>query len=715
MRRAVLSVGIALSLVLGFSTQPAPADPPPSPLLWERPYVEEIQQSTEEVFNEALDQCRQVLAEGIRENASPGPRIAVLGDSGENQIRNAALADPAVHWIYNTHCGEKWGSALDSGRVAEVVAARPQVLVIALGNNDFTENWAYRPDLVPVALDNIRRVMDATEGIPCRVIVNLSTVPPLTLPSSLYDDWKSSARQLNDAYDYYAATRRGVIVEDWNALLNWYWPHYTIDTIHLTRAGINSRLNLHLATARQCWAPDSPDGLRATPGSGSSTIWWSALPAQEKVTWYTVELSDGRTFTTAQNLLSIGGLANGASYRFRVKATNPSGEGELSAWSAPFTPSAAGARFRAMAPARVLDTRDGTGGKGTAFGPGETARLDLSRTVPAGASAVVLNLTATGQTEQTFVTAYPGDQPRPLASNLNPRPGIDAVPAMATTPLAPDRTVNLYNNSGSVHLVADVVGYYDAPGAAGGALYTPLDPTRVLDTRDTGGVKTTPFGAGETLTLPIAGLPADASAVVVNVTSAATTAPGFVTLWPAGAPRPPTSSLNPQPGLTRANLTVARLGSGQAINVFNNSASTALVVDLVGYYTAEGAMQGGAEYFPSTPVRLYDTRDATGGVRGPVGNGANLGLAFAGRGVIPSAGVSAVDANVTVTDPAAGGHTTVWPSGERPTASNLNYLPQEVVANRDTIALAGGGAQIWSIAPSIQYVVDAAGWFGPIL
>src|SRR5262249_10745601 len=153
----------------------------------------------------------------------------------------------------------------------------------------------------------------------------------------------------------------------------------------------------------------------------------------------------------------------------------------------------------------------------------------------------------------------------------------------------PDRSVNLFNNSGSTHLIADVVGYYDAPGATAGALYTPVVPTRLLDTREPTGVKSTPFGAGESLTLSMAGmtgLPADASAGVVNVTSAGTTAEGFVTLWPTGTTRPNASNLTPQPGVTRANLTVARLGTtgpDKAFDIFNNSASTDLVIDLVGY------------------------------------------------------------------------------------------------------------------------------------
>src|SRR3712207_8397776 len=49
---------------------------------------------------------------------------------------------------------------------------------------------------------------------------------------------------------------------------------------------------------------------------------------------------------------------------------------------------------------------------------------------------------------------------------------------------------------------------------------------------------------------------------------------------------------------------------------------------------------------------------------------------FRSRGGVPAAGVTAVALNVTVVEPSAAGHVTVWPSGEaRPLASNLNFVP----------------------------------------
>ncbi len=77
----------------------------------------------------------------------------------------------------------------------------------------------------------------------------------------------------------------------------------------------------------------------------------------------------------------------------------------------------------------------------------------------------------------------------------------------------------LYNNSGSTHLVLDVVGYY---GKDGTSLFAPVVPQRLADTRTTG--KVAP-GATTTVT----GLPAGADGAVLNVTATETTAAGFPT------------------------------------------------------------------------------------------------------------------------------------------------------------------------------------------
>ena len=156
------------------------------------------------------------------------------------------------------------------------------------------------------------------------------------------------------------------------------------------------------------------------------------------------------------------------------------------------------------------------------------------------------------------------------------------------------------------------------------------------------------------------------------------------------------------------------VGPGGTVDVFNNAARTDLVLDLVGAFGPIGAAGGGAAYFPLSPTRVVDTRDGTGGVTGPVGSAAATVLGLSGRGGVPTTGVVAIDANVTVVSPSTDGHTTVWPTGPRPLTSVLNFAAGEVVANRDLVALDGSGAtRVWSVPPSIHYVVDVSGWFGP--
>jgi hypothetical protein len=72
---------------------------------------------------------------------------------------------------------------------------------------------------------------------------------------------------------------------------------------------------------------------------------------------------------------------------------------------------------------------------------------------------VILNVTAVQPSDGTFVTVYPSNVERPLASNLNATRG-QVVPNMVLARLGPDGAAMLYNNSGDLDLVADIMGYF---------------------------------------------------------------------------------------------------------------------------------------------------------------------------------------------------------------------------------------------------------------
>ena len=62
-------------------------------------------------------------------------------------------------------------------------------------------------------------------------------------------------------------------------------------------------------------------------------------------------------------------------------------------------------------------------------------------------------------TANTFVTVYPSDSDRPLASNLNVTAG-QVIPNMVLARVGADGAVMMFNNGGLIDLVADVVGYF---------------------------------------------------------------------------------------------------------------------------------------------------------------------------------------------------------------------------------------------------------------
>src|SRR5439155_1004796 len=120
-----------------------------------------------------------------------------------------------------------------------------------------------------------------------------------------------------------------------------------------------------------------------------------------------------------------------------------------------------GSRFHGVAPFRYFDTRNGTGGVGTApVGPGGVVHFKVTALggVPAsGVTAVVMNVTVTGPSAAGFLTVYPADVGRPLASNLNFTPGL-TVPNLVTVRVPTSGYVDFFNSSGSTHVIADVVG-----------------------------------------------------------------------------------------------------------------------------------------------------------------------------------------------------------------------------------------------------------------
>ena len=373
--------------------------------------------------------------------------------------------------------------------------------------------------------------------------------------------------------------------------------------------------------------------------------------------------------------------------------------------------------FTSLTPSRLLDTRYGIGAPSGAVAANGTVVLhvDGAGGVPAsGVSAVVLNVTVTQPTAAGVVTVWP-DGTRPWVSNLNFVRG-QTVPNMVVTPVATDGTVRLYNGSpGTVQLLADVSGYYLGGNPQRPGMFASVSPSRLLDTRYGIGAPKTAVAANGTVVLQVegaGGVPTSGvSAVVLNVTATQPQAVGALTVWGGGA-RPRSSNLNFVAGQTVPNLVIAPVDSAGQVRFYNGSSGTVqLLADVFGYYGAGGPLDdGGLGSVP--PYRMLDTRYGVGAPQGAVPAGGTVHLAVRGRGWVLPSGVSAVVLNVTVTQAAAAGIVTIWGDGNRPWASNVNFVRNQTVPNLVVAPVgADGTVSLYNGSPgTVQLIADVFGY-----
>ncbi len=124
--------------------------------------------------------------------------------------------------------------------------------------------------------------------------------------------------------------------------------------------------------------------------------------------------------------------------------------------------------FVPITPCRLLDTRagsDNVGPRSTALGEGETYAAAVhgtngNCTIPSDAIGISMNVAIIQPSAASFLTVFPADATRPLAANLNWVAGQAPTPNAVTADLSADGRIAFYNLSGTVHLAADINGYY---------------------------------------------------------------------------------------------------------------------------------------------------------------------------------------------------------------------------------------------------------------
>ncbi|MEY4172847.1 MAG: hypothetical protein RI900_12 [Actinomycetota bacterium] len=367
---------------------------------------------------------------------------------------------------------------------------------------------------------------------------------------------------------------------------------------------------------------------------------------------------------------------------------------------------AAGARFTALTPQRIVDTRDGTGTNKAKLLGGCTMVVDPG--LDPAVTAVAVNITAVRAGANGFIAAYPCGVARPIAAAVQAVSG-KVVGGMTVVPLGLDGTFCVYSHA-STDLVVDLFGSYE-PGV--GQRYEPIVPGRLFDSRGL----SAPLPAGTLLRVKVAGVKVGAASVPATATGAAltlhamgATSDGFLRAYPCAATMPAVASATVNTGGSVTNHAEVLLGGGEVCVYV--SAPMHVAVDISGWFGPTAT----AEYYAVTPVRAVDTRNGTG-MSGSLTKTNSLGSArsitLAGvNGLPPATALRAVMANVVGVGATGAGFITVHPcQATAPSVSMVRY----VVGSNAAASVAGvddsSGRWCFTASSTVHVVVDVNGWF----
>lgn len=128
-------------------------------------------------------------------------------------------------------------------------------------------------------------------------------------------------------------------------------------------------------------------------------------------------------------------------------------------------------------------------------------------------------------------------------------------------------------------------------------------------------------------------------------------------------------------------------------------------------YIAVGSLE---HHVPVRPARVLDTRSAVGVTGRSRVEDSTIEVAVLGEGGVPGTDVSAVALNITAVDARAdrfGGFVTVYPCGERPDTSNLNFVTGDTVANSVIAPVSPAGTICLHVRGQAHLLADVSGYF----
>jgi hypothetical protein len=385
----------------------------------------------------------------------------------------------------------------------------------------------------------------------------------------------------------------------------------------------------------------------------------------------------------------------------------------------PAQPTTAGGVFVPMTPFRMVDTRSGLGGTTGPILGNTTFSIPVAGTgsgataIPSsGVTAIAATVTTTSSGGGGDLIVYPDGTPIPITSNLNYSSTANYTNGVIAQ-LGSDGKIAIDNQGYSTQVIIDVTGYFTTNTTASGAsTYTPQDPWRLVDTRDgTGGVPTAKIAGGHSDVVTVASvgsMPANVSALALNLTAADATGSGQIEAFPDGVSTPGTTEVSYASGVNISAFSVVPVGTDGKIDIYNTgSAGIDAVVDVTGYFTPG---TGGQYYHPFAATRMIDTRQTGGALAS--------GTTTSYTETLVNAYDPTLVANITSVAQSANGVLIAWPGYplSAPNTSSLDYSTSTNLADMAFIEAFDVNPTvdpffITNSGGSTQLIIDVTGFF----
>lgn len=490
-------------------------------------------------------------------------------------------------------------------------------------------------------------------------------------------------------------------------------PGVYTETVTTTDSGGSSRVTTSKVLAGTTTVPpasltaakpllldrNGTEGLLGEPGDMNFDT--SGVPDTWEIAKETLDFGDGSSVTNPSSTTTLHGYQGVGVHTARLAVTDVFGRTSTASATV-----VVGDELWPTTPSRTFDSR-ANGPDSVA--PHSVVRVRMPETGTSDQSfvdAYTVNVTVTDAEAPGFLTVYPSGSAVPTASTVN-FAAHQTIANQTTVLVGKDGYVDFYNGSSKpISLIVDTFGSQRSRSQS--YAYQPLTPARVLDTRTTGhavpGHGTTTFQLAG-----VNGVPADANAVLLNVTTTDARSAGFLSAYGDGQPRPSVSDTNWTAGQTIAGLALVYLHDGKVTLYNGGSGPVDFVADLSGYYSQS---ESSTVYLPVAPVRVLDTRSGLGAPAGQLAAHQSMRLQIAGRVGTYAPGAAAAMLTLTVTGGSAAGDLSIYPDGSsRPDTSVINWAAGQTLSNSTKVTLgADGWIDVYNASSKpVSVVADLAG------